>query len=120
MLPDQCRVPQSAVPLSIQIDLLFRFETPSTLRPRCQPSDDTIPDFHPTLWVTPMDIYYEMGLVHPKAPASHDSRLYAGTYQDALDAIDQHGCVAVPQGPGLGVEIDWEWVAHNRMSLQTY
>ena len=57
MLPDQCRVPQSAVPLSIQIDLLFRFETPGTLRPRCQPSDDTIPDFHPTLWVTPMDIY---------------------------------------------------------------
>jgi L-alanine-DL-glutamate epimerase-like enolase superfamily enzyme len=45
---------------------------------------------------------------------------YIGTYRDTLDAIDQHGCVPVPQGPGLGVEIDWEWVAHNRSSLQTY
>lgn len=64
--------------------------------------------------------YYEMGLVHPKAPASHDERLYLGGYRDALDAIDADGCVPVPQGPGLGVEIDWEWVAHNRTGVVTY
>src|SRR6266542_3764533 len=64
--------------------------------------------------------YYEMGLVHPHAPASHDSQLYKDGYRDTLDAIDSDGCVPVPQGPGLGVEIDWEWVAHNRTSLVSY
>jgi L-alanine-DL-glutamate epimerase-like enolase superfamily enzyme len=64
--------------------------------------------------------YYEMGLVHPKAPASHDPCLYSDGYRDTLDAIDADGCVPVPQGPGLGVAIDWEWVARNRTALATY
>jgi L-alanine-DL-glutamate epimerase-like enolase superfamily enzyme len=64
--------------------------------------------------------YYEMGLVHPQAPASHDQRLYNDGYRDTLDAIDSDGCVPVPQGPGLGVTIDWEWVAHNRTALVSY
>jgi L-alanine-DL-glutamate epimerase-like enolase superfamily enzyme len=64
--------------------------------------------------------YYEMGLIHPSAPASHDPHLYLGDYRDTLDAIDQDGCVPVPQGPGLGVEIDWDWVARNRTSLLVY
>jgi len=64
--------------------------------------------------------YYEMGLIHPKAPASHDAHLYSGGYRDTLDAIDRDGCVPVPQGPGLGVEIDWDWVARNRTAMVTY
>jgi L-alanine-DL-glutamate epimerase-like enolase superfamily enzyme len=64
--------------------------------------------------------YYEMGLVHPKAPASHDSRLYKDSYRDTLDAIDEGGCVAVPQGPGLGVEIAWDWVTHQRTAVVEY
>jgi L-alanine-DL-glutamate epimerase-like enolase superfamily enzyme len=64
--------------------------------------------------------YYEMGLIHPHAPASHDSRLYKDSYRDTLDAIDSQGCVAVPESPGLGVEIDWDWVARNRTALVTY
>jgi L-alanine-DL-glutamate epimerase-like enolase superfamily enzyme len=52
--------------------------------------------------------YYELGLVHPKAPSSK-SQVYTN-YSDALDAIDEHGCVPVPDGPGLGVEINWDWV----------
>jgi L-alanine-DL-glutamate epimerase-like enolase superfamily enzyme len=64
--------------------------------------------------------YYEMGLVHPKAPASHDSRLYSDGYRDTLDAIDAEGCVPVPQGPGLGVTIDWEWVAKQRTGVVEY
>jgi len=64
--------------------------------------------------------YYEMGLVHPKAHSSHDHRLYTGDYRDTLDAIDRDGYVPVPQGPGLGVAIDWEWVAHNRTSIVAY
>jgi L-alanine-DL-glutamate epimerase-like enolase superfamily enzyme len=64
--------------------------------------------------------YYEMGLIHPKAPASNDAQLYKGSYRDALDAIDAEGCVPVPQEPGLGVEIDWEWVARNRSGVVIY
>jgi L-alanine-DL-glutamate epimerase-like enolase superfamily enzyme len=64
--------------------------------------------------------YYEMGLVHPQAPASHDARLYNDGYRDTLDAIDSDGCVPVPQGSGLGVAIDWDWVAHNRTALVSY
>ena len=53
--------------------------------------------------------YYELGLVHPKVSSVRNGGLYAD-YSDALDAIDDRGHVPVPSGPGLGVEIDWEWV----------
>ena len=64
--------------------------------------------------------YYEMGLIHPKAPASHAAPLFAGDYRDTLDAIDEHGHVPVPQGTGLGVQIDWDWVAANRTDMVAY
>jgi L-alanine-DL-glutamate epimerase-like enolase superfamily enzyme len=64
--------------------------------------------------------YYEMGLIHPKAPASGDIPIYKGDYRDTLDAIDRRGRVPVPQGPGLGVEIDWEWVAKHRTAMAEY
>jgi L-alanine-DL-glutamate epimerase-like enolase superfamily enzyme len=64
--------------------------------------------------------YYEMGLLHPRAPASHNPYLFKGDYRDTLDAIDSKGHVPVPQGPGLGVEINWDWVAANRTGLVTY
>lgn len=60
--------------------------------------------------------YYEMGLLHPKAPASHDPNLYID-YADDLEAVDENGHVPVPQGPGLGVEINWDWVNRNRVSM---
>ena len=52
--------------------------------------------------------YYELGLIHPgvrttKAPVYLD-------YSDDLDAIDAHGNVFAPEGPGLGVELDWDWI----------
>ena len=53
--------------------------------------------------------YYELGLVHPNVPTARNAGLYAD-YSDALDAIDDRGHVPVPTGPGLGVEIDWDWV----------
>ncbi len=54
--------------------------------------------------------YYEMGLVHPKAPSSGASPVYADGYTDTLTSIDATGCVPVPQGPGLGVTLNWEWI----------
>ena len=63
--------------------------------------------------------YYEMGLLHPKAPASHAEELYLDGYQDNLEAVDGSGNIPVPQGPGLGVPINWEWVERNRTGLLT-
>jgi L-alanine-DL-glutamate epimerase-like enolase superfamily enzyme len=63
--------------------------------------------------------YYELGLIHPKAPASYNPHLYLD-YSDALDATDDRGHVPIPQGPGLGVEIDWEWVEKHRTGVLTY
>jgi L-alanine-DL-glutamate epimerase-like enolase superfamily enzyme len=61
-----------------------------------------------------------MGLIHPKAPASHNPYLFKGDYRDALDAVDDKGHVPIPQGPGLGVEIDWAWVEKHRTGVLTY
>ncbi len=62
--------------------------------------------------------YYELGLVHPKAPASEHG-VYTN-YSDALDAIDEHGCVPVPDGPGLGVDIDWDWIKAHQTGKITF
>lgn len=64
--------------------------------------------------------YYEMGLVHPKAPASGGFPLYEEGYRDTLDAVDENGHVSVPQGPGLGVAINWDWVEKHRMGVVEY
>jgi L-alanine-DL-glutamate epimerase-like enolase superfamily enzyme len=60
--------------------------------------------------------YYEMGLVHPKSPGTF-SEIYTD-YRDALDAIDDKGCVYAPEGPGLGVTLDWDYInAHRTNSI---
>jgi L-alanine-DL-glutamate epimerase-like enolase superfamily enzyme len=58
--------------------------------------------------------YYEMGLLHPKAPPSYPAHLFADDYQDTLEAVDSKGHVPIPQGPGLGVPINWDWVNKNK------
>jgi L-alanine-DL-glutamate epimerase-like enolase superfamily enzyme len=52
--------------------------------------------------------FYELGLVHPnvkttKAPIYKD-------YNDDLDGVDKDGNFWAPDGPGLGVELDWDWI----------
>jgi hypothetical protein len=64
--------------------------------------------------------YYEMGLLHPKAPASHAEHLFEEDYRDTLDAIDSNGHVPIPQGPGLGVPINWDWVNKNKTGFVEY
>ena len=63
--------------------------------------------------------YYELGLVHPKTGET-SAPVYACDYSDALDAIDENGCVPVPDGPGLGVTYDWDFIDAHRTGLQTY
>ncbi len=31
-------------------------------------------------------------------------------YNDDLDGIDSDGNVYAPEGPGLGVPLDWDWI----------
>ena len=63
--------------------------------------------------------YYELGLVHPKVKTTKPP-IYTCGYSDELDAIDANGHVPVPQGPGLGVTIDWDWVHKNRVGHVVY
>ncbi len=64
--------------------------------------------------------YYEMGIVHPKAPLVLQSPVYKGGYHDSLDAIDAKGCVQVPKGPGLGVEYDWNYITKHSKGVAVY
>jgi len=62
--------------------------------------------------------YYELGLVHPLAPNTAPPVFI--DYSDKLDAIDVNGCVPVPEGPGLGVTIDWDFVEAHRVGKRVY
>ncbi len=62
--------------------------------------------------------YYELGLVHPSIRTTR-APIYLD-YSDDLDAIDKNGHVPVPQGPGLGVTIDWEYVRRHETGRVTY
>lgn len=61
--------------------------------------------------------YYELGLVHPKAPSSA-APIYMN-FSDELGAIDANGMVPIPKGPGLGVEIDWDFVKKHETGRET-
>jgi len=64
--------------------------------------------------------YYEMGLVHPRVPIVLRPPIFKGGYRDGLDAIDKNGCVTVPQGPGLGVEYDWDYITKHSTGVTAY
>lgn len=61
--------------------------------------------------------FYELAEVGPKLK-NVTPPCYACGYRDELDSIDADGCVSIPDGPGLGVTYDWDWLkAH---TTQTY
>ena len=53
--------------------------------------------------------YYELGLLNPLVESSKPP-IYPNEYLDELGSIDEKGHVVVPQGPGLGVEMDWDYI----------
>ena len=53
--------------------------------------------------------YYEVVWVHPNIINS-DPPVYKEKVT-GLDCIDERGMVAIPDGPGLGVEFDWEYIS---------
>ncbi|MCI8650270.1 MAG: mandelate racemase [Anaerotruncus sp.] len=53
--------------------------------------------------------FYELAEVGPKLK-NVIPPCYACGYKDELDSIDADGYIHIPQGPGLGVVYDWEWL----------
>ncbi|MDP6130078.1 MAG: enolase C-terminal domain-like protein [Dehalococcoidia bacterium] len=63
--------------------------------------------------------YYELCLVHPDA-GPYNPPVYKHGYSDALDSIDKEGYVTVPEGPGLGIEYDWDYIMEHRTAGAEY
>jgi len=63
--------------------------------------------------------YYEVALVHPDCPNAIPP-VYTCGYSDQLDCIDASGTVAVPDGPGLGVTYDWDYIARHATARQVF
>ncbi len=54
-------------------------------------------------------LMYELGLIGPDARSNFfQPPVYACGYADDLEAVNERGAVAVPDGPGLGVTYDWD------------
>ncbi len=63
--------------------------------------------------------FYELALVGPGMP-NMVPPVYLCGYSDQPAALDADGCVPVPDGPGLGVVYDWEFIERNRTSLHVF
>jgi len=64
--------------------------------------------------------YYEMGLLHPRVDFHPSDIVYSCDYRDGLEAIDENGCVSVPEGPGLGVEYNWDYIKKHEVGRRLY
>jgi L-alanine-DL-glutamate epimerase-like enolase superfamily enzyme len=65
--------------------------------------------------------YYELALVGPLLdPKSKHYHAYADGYTDDLVSIDSEGCVHVPDGPGLGVTLNWDWITTSQTGIAVY
>jgi L-alanine-DL-glutamate epimerase-like enolase superfamily enzyme len=63
--------------------------------------------------------YYEMALVGPET-SNTTPPIYADDYDDQLSSIDDDGTIGIPDGPGLGVDYDWEFIEENKTGRRTY
>jgi L-alanine-DL-glutamate epimerase-like enolase superfamily enzyme len=63
--------------------------------------------------------YYEVAVVHPEVDNTIPP-VYEDGYTDGLDCIDADGTVGVPDGPGLGVEYDWDYIYEHETGRREY
>jgi len=60
-----------------------------------------------------------LALVGPDMPNA-EPPVYACGYSDQLRDVDKDGCFAVPEGPGLGVQYDWDLIGKLRNQLHVF
>jgi L-alanine-DL-glutamate epimerase-like enolase superfamily enzyme len=61
---------------------------------------------------------YEMALMAPGMP-NMVPPVYMCGYSDQPEDMSDDGCVPVPEGPGLGVSYDWDFIdAHQTRRLK--
>ncbi len=60
------------------------------------------------------------GLVHPRVDTEPPDDLYLRGYRGGLTSIDREGCVTITDGPGLGVELNWDFIEAHRVSQRRY
>ena len=63
--------------------------------------------------------FYEMALIGPDMPNAVPP-IYLNGYSDQPEDLEEDGCVPVPDGPGLGVVYDWEFITRNRVAEFVY
>jgi L-alanine-DL-glutamate epimerase-like enolase superfamily enzyme len=63
--------------------------------------------------------FYELALVGPRA-RNPLPPVYACDYSDDLEDVGADGCFPVPEGLGLGVTYDWDFIARNRTRLHEF
>jgi L-alanine-DL-glutamate epimerase-like enolase superfamily enzyme len=63
--------------------------------------------------------FYEMALMGPGMPNAVPP-VYADDYSDQPEDLGPDGCVPVPDGPGLGVTYDWDFIERSRTALLVY
>lgn len=63
--------------------------------------------------------YYELGLLHPLIKKTKPP-VYPPEFLDELEHVDTNGHVPVPQGPGLGVELDWDYIKAHQVDTQSW
>lgn len=64
--------------------------------------------------------YFELGVgihkVHEtKAPIFSDRQ-----WMDEIDSVDKDGCIDVPEGPGLGVPLDWDFINSHKTGTTVF
>ena len=58
--------------------------------------------------------FYEVALVGPDCPNAI-APVYSCGYSDQLDCVNEDGMVSPPEGAGLGVEYDWDFIAAHQL-----
>jgi L-alanine-DL-glutamate epimerase-like enolase superfamily enzyme len=63
--------------------------------------------------------YYELSYVHPYCGNTYPP-VYRNGYADTMDSIDADGMVPIPDGPGLGVDYDWDYIEEHQTGRRVY
>jgi L-alanine-DL-glutamate epimerase-like enolase superfamily enzyme len=63
--------------------------------------------------------FYELSMVGPSR-GDFNAPVYTCGYYDKLDDVGPDGCFPVPDGPGLGVLYDWDYINKNKISHKVF